>query len=523
MYLRPFLLPHLHGARSYGWLNLSGERCRQVKRVEEVDRTPGKWFTLSKDAVSLRCQSFRERLRSLCALHLVLGLILLSCVACGTIRFESPRYQPTAFITNDIGRGARVRLQVTDDRPQSHPTRLGITADIYKQPIESDVPVLELVRRAFRTALSTAGYVIIDDADVAYAVRITDFAVGWAQSFGAKATSTVSVEVRVLQNGTILANRLLSQTEEVPKSPWDNGQPEGKEVLIKALTHVVEDAVRNPQLTAAITSSQRLASAQNVARLERAPRDYGPRYKRRIAAVIGIDTYESWPPLEGAVADGRYVAAAMRQHGFDEVIEIYDGDATRERILDLLGVELQRKSGKEDLALVFFAGHGETETLPSGEKRGYIIPVDGDSQRVFSTAISMEVLRDLTNRLIAKHVYYVMDSCYSGLGFIRGRGSIRQAAGYIDKITSQRAVQMITAGQAGEKAFERGGRGLFTTYWLKAIDGDADFDGDGYVTASEIGAYVPAHVTAASYNRQTPQHGTIEGNGEIVFSVPARK
>ena len=261
----------------------------------------------------------------------------------------------------------------------------------------------------------------------------------------------------------------------------------------------------------------------NVTRVPQPPAgQLGPAYGRRVAAVIGINAYSGWPSLEGAVSDAQRVAAALRKRGFDEVVEIYDREATRERILKLLGIDLPTRVTDEDLVVIFFAGHGHTETLPNGEKRGYIIPVDGDRRQVFATAISMATLRDLSNRLRARHIYYAMDSCYSGLGLQRGLHLTPRTLDYIEKITSRRAVQMITAGQEGEVAIERGGFGVFTTFLLRALDGEADFDGNGYVTASEIGAYVPRQVNMASGSRQTPKWGTLEGSGEVVFSVPDR-
>ena len=252
------------------------------------------------------------------------------------------------------------------------------------------------------------------------------------------------------------------------------------------------------------------------------PRDgksYRPQYRRRVGAVIGINQYRYWPALEGATPDARRTAEKLRKLGFDEVIEIYDEDATRHEILTLLGDRLPAKLGEEDLVFIFFAGHGQTETLPNGEKRGYLIPVDGTVSGVFSTGISMETLRELSNRLPAKHVYYAMDSCYSGLGFTRGLGAIPRTQGYIDKVTSKPVVQMITAGMEGEQAIERGGRGLFTTYLLRALDGEADLDNDGFITAGEIGNFVRPGVTNASDLRQTPLYGTIDGSGEVVFEV----
>jgi len=236
--------------------------------------------------------------------------------------------------------------------------------------------------------------------------------------------------------------------------------------------------------------------------------------------VIGINDYQHWPELAGATGDARRVAAALRSQGFDEVLELYDGEATRSAVLRLLSRDLATTVGDEDLVVIYFAGHGHTETLPSGEKRGYVIPVDGTTDGVFSTAISMQELRKLADRLSAKHVYYAMDSCYSGLGFTRGISVVRKSSSdYIGKVTAMRAVQMVTAGMEGEEAIEQDGAGLFTSSFLRALEGAADYDDDGWVTASEIGLFVRPDVTSRSKARQTPQFGTVEGQGEVVFRV----
>lgn len=242
-----------------------------------------------------------------------------------------------------------------------------------------------------------------------------------------------------------------------------------------------------------------------------------PFYSRRVAVVIGIDDYLDWPGLEGAEEDARRVARALRERGFDEVIELYGRQATRTRMMTVLGALLARRTDGQSLALIYFAGHGQTETLASGEKRGYVMPVDSHPDYVFATGIAMGTLRELSNRLPAKQVYYAMDSCYSGLGLTRGVAPRGDGDDYIAKLTSQRAVQMITAGSENEQVVERGGRGLFTTYFLRALAGEADFDGDGWVTASEIGTWVKPQVSAASDNRQTPQFGSLLGAGEVVF------
>ena len=85
-----------------------------------------------------------------------------------------------------------------------------------------------------------------------------------------------------------------------------------------------------------------------------------------------------------------------------------------------------------------------------------------------------------------------------------------------------RAVQIITAGGKGEQAQEKEGHGLFTRYFLRAIDGEADINNDGVVTGTELGAYLRPQVSNASRNAQTPLFGRLEGEGEVLFFVVKR-
>ncbi len=246
---------------------------------------------------------------------------------------------------------------------------------------------------------------------------------------------------------------------------------------------------------------------------------YDELYSKQVAVVIGIDSYRRWPALAGAAGDARRVGDYLRSRGFDEVIEVYDEQATRQRMMQVLGNELGEHVDENSMVFIYFAGHGQTETLPGGAKRGYLIPWDADDD-VFSSGISMDTVRDLSNRMTAKHVLYAIDACYSGLALTRGISIPPKTSGYLRKVTKMRAVQILAAGSEGEQAVEVGGQGLFTTYLLRGIQGEADLDGDGAVTAREIGAYVRPQVTVASGARQTPQFGTIEGSGEVVFLAP---
>ena len=241
-------------------------------------------------------------------------------------------------------------------------------------------------------------------------------------------------------------------------------------------------------------------------------------YAKSYAVIVGINKYEKWPGLEYAVSDAQVMEERLKEQGF-QTITLIDHQATRENVVKVLGDDLPRQVGPNDRVIIFFAGHGQTEELPDRTQMGYLIPVDGDTRDLFSTAISMEQVRAFSRRLVAKHVFYIIDSCYSGLGLSRSGTIPPSERDYLRKITSRKAHQMLTAGGKGEQAREEGGHGIFTKYILEAIAGAADREGKGYVTFSDIAAYVRPKVTRYSQNAQTPQYGSIDGEGEFVFML----
>lgn len=251
-------------------------------------------------------------------------------------------------------------------------------------------------------------------------------------------------------------------------------------------------------------------------------------YGESWAVVIGINQYRAWPKLEYAVNDAKAVAEQLeRKLGFNKnnIITLYDQDASAERITEVLGYQLAdpKKIKENDRVFIFYAGHGATRELPNGRALGYLIPVDAAADKFQNRAISMTQLNDFSALIPAKHIYFVMDSCYSGLALTRAGPGDSQAAHYIQQITSRKARQILTAGGADQQVADGGpnGHSIFTWTFLQAIEGLADTDNNGYVTASEIGTYVSPVV--ASYAQQTPAFGNLTGSegGDFVFKVHA--
>ncbi len=244
-------------------------------------------------------------------------------------------------------------------------------------------------------------------------------------------------------------------------------------------------------------------------------------YRESFAVVIGIDDYAHWPKLRYAVRDAAGIRDVLiRRFGFrpDRVFTLFDGEATRQNILSLLGDKLADPGlvKRDDRVFVFFAGHGATRRLSSGRDLGYIVPVEAGTGNHQGEAISMTNFQDIAEAIPAKHVLFVMDSCFSGLALTRG------APGAFAKEMARRtARQVFTAGGADQEVADGGpnGHSIFTWTLLQALEGKGELNGDGIITASELFAYVAPVVSSLS--RQTPAFGNMPGGegGEFLFEV----
>ena len=249
-------------------------------------------------------------------------------------------------------------------------------------------------------------------------------------------------------------------------------------------------------------------------------------YRESWAVIVGINDYKNWPKLRYAVNDANGIEDALVSHfGFqrDHIRKLINGDATRQRIMEVLGDEFTdgKKVQRDDRVFFFFAGHGATRTFEDGRQLGFIVPVDADASNYYSTAISMTSLREASDLIPAKHIYFVMDSCYSGLALTRGTGMFSKDHSYLDEISRRAAREILTAGGADQQVADDGpgGHSVFTWALLEGLQGKADLDGNGVITASELGAYVSPIV--ASFAKQTPTVGNLVGSegGEFMFEL----
>jgi formylglycine-generating enzyme required for sulfatase activity len=127
----------------------------------------------------------------------------------------------------------------------------------------------------------------------------------------------------------------------------------------------------------------------------------------------------------------------------------------------------------------------------------------------------------------AKHVFTIFDSCFAGTLFNVARSA---PPPQITRLTVEPARQFLTSGDAGQKVSDDG---TFARLFIEALKGQrrADANGDTYLTASELGAFLDARISNYTQNRQTPRFGALRDprfdKGNFVFQLastaPVRK
>ncbi len=246
-----------------------------------------------------------------------------------------------------------------------------------------------------------------------------------------------------------------------------------------------------------------------------------PLYKESHALVIGINDYLHASPLTYAENDATSIAELLVQRfSFEKgkVTLLIGAQASRNAIIrEYLRFQ---KTDKNDRILVYFAGHGFTTPSRLGSV-GYLVPQDG-SPSDLSSLVRWEELTINTDLIPAKHVFFAMDACYSGLAFNRslGPGATRLVGDMLTRV----ARQAIAAGQHDQEVADFGGplpeHSIFTGYMLEGLNGDAADPNEGVITANGLMAYVRQRVGLDPKSRQTPHYGTIEGSGDFVFNAP---
>ena len=245
-------------------------------------------------------------------------------------------------------------------------------------------------------------------------------------------------------------------------------------------------------------------------------------YKDYHAVVIGVSDYDYWPDLPNAVKDAQEVRTQLEKMGFTAELHLNPNAENLNSILANISFTLGRNE-RDRALLLYFAGHGETTELANKTPLGYIIPrdcprQDEDPEGFYKKAVSMQKIQEVASLVKSKHMLMIFDSCFSGSLFKLNRSP---APAYITEKIARPVRQFITAGEAHEQVPDMS---IFKKCLIKALEGDADYHKDGYITGSELGMYLQNKVVEYTRKQQHPQFGTINDpdldEGDFVFKLP---
>jgi hypothetical protein len=249
------------------------------------------------------------------------------------------------------------------------------------------------------------------------------------------------------------------------------------------------------------------------------------------AVVVGVNTYTNLPHLKYAVKDARAFNDLLLENNLslpENIFLVTDKQANIANLRTVLGTKLKQKAGKDDLVIIYFAGHGATERdsrSPDGDGiEKYLLPYDADPNNLYATALPMREISHILNRINSDRLIFIADACYSGAS--GGRTVPLQGVranlsdDFLNRIASGKGRVIMTASGPNEVSVEDDEleHGVFTYHLIEAIKGKADYDTDGFVTVDEAYRYVSEEVPNATDQQQHPiKRGVVEG--QLVLGI----
>lgn len=266
--------------------------------------------------------------------------------------------------------------------------------------------------------------------------------------------------------------------------------------------------------------------------------------------TVGVDDYIGVAnDLEGAVHDAKDIAKALRGAGAVEVVTLLDRKASKKAI-EAAWNAMVAKASAGDTIVFSYAGHGSQEDEPPGrgdEKdgknenfllAGYEVKGPGTLERIVDDEIFQWLKRAEDKKI---RVVFVADSCHSGTMHRSARAEgVKFRNGNFGKLIEDRLVlPLADASKLSEDDFENitfvgattedqltpevsiqgEKRGALSWAVARAIEGRADFNGNGEVTQLELLGFVVNAVHAHVESQQTPQIRPLRARSDALYSV----
>lgn len=226
------------------------------------------------------------------------------------------------------------------------------------------------------------------------------------------------------------------------------------------------------------------------------------------AVIVGVSDYaDPSLKLSYAAKDARDIAHEIatqngRLYQSVEIKLLDDRTATKDAVLDALAW-LEGEVTSRDVGLLFLAGHGVTDT----KQRFFYLPVDADTERLRTTAISSDDIMETIGRVAGKALMFI-DACHSAAGLsATGRRGAADITQVVNELTSaENGVVMFASSTGREVSIEKAEweNGAFTEALIEGMTGKADYSRDGVLTIEEISLWLSNRVKELTDRGQHP-------------------
>ena len=253
-----------------------------------------------------------------------------------------------------------------------------------------------------------------------------------------------------------------------------------------------------------------------------------------VAVIIGNRNYAASgsPNVEFANRDAQVMREYLiRTMGYDPENILYAEDATLSKFNEFFGGERDHRGKlfrfvkeKTSSVFVYYVGHGAPDLETS---EAYFVPVDANPRDLKSNGYRLQTFYDNLAKIPAKKMTVVLDACFSGNS---EKGLLfKDISPALVKVKKEfqgpaNAVLITSAAVDQVSTWYREKRhSLFTYYFLKGLQGEADINKDLKITVGEMDNYLKEQVPyMARRLTGTEQQPVVTGNPADVIAVLKR-
>jgi WD40 repeat protein/predicted Zn-dependent protease len=246
------------------------------------------------------------------------------------------------------------------------------------------------------------------------------------------------------------------------------------------------------------------------------------------ALVLGISNYRKLPlekqldyAADDAMAFYNFLKARPDIIKPRNIVALFNEEATNKiRIESILYNLIVKESDKNDLVIIYYAGHGDIQNFNASTEEGFLllheVSQDGDYMAPGNDVIEIsEIQKYISLAPEGVKVLLITDACHSGKLVSSQKAAQKVLTSLIQEW--EKTYKLVSC-QPNQLSYENkkwgGGHGVFTYYLLYGLKGLADENKDEYLQFFELYDFVKEKVQKATNYKQIPK---AKGDETVTF------